>query len=103
MKKLLLLLFLVTLLTLVFVSCNQPDDSVLTPNTAPPLPPYVPEPLTVEFFNTSYKNMSQWQKYPIGENLSPDLPEAETSTEAIVTSTLPETTDTPTTDTPTAE
>ena len=65
-KTVLILMLLLTLLSL-FTACATPSEtaqSSLSPLPPPAKPPYVPEPLNVEFFNTGYSNMSPWQAYP---------------------------------------
>lgn len=64
MKKIALIIALLLVLSL-FTACSferEPAETI-DPLPAPEAPVYVPEPLDVEFFNTSYKNMSNWIKY----------------------------------------
>ena len=64
MKKIALIIALLLSLSL-FTACSlgrEPADTI-DPLPPPEAPAYVPEPLDVEFFNTSYQNMSNWVKY----------------------------------------
>ena len=65
MKKIILLLTVSLLMLSLFTACgmHETEAGSLNPGPAPQHPEYVPEPLTVEFFNTSYKAMSPWTKY----------------------------------------
>ena len=65
MKRILIFL-LCALLLASLVSCGSIDEPVLNPGPAPENPPYVPTPLAVEFFYTTYQNMSPWKKYTDG-------------------------------------
>lgn len=81
MKKLISLLLLALTLLALFTACGgqQATQGGLTPSPPPEKPEYVPDPLSVEFFNTNYAGMSPWTKYP---NHTVALPEAdETPTE----------------------
>ena len=95
MKKILIVLLAVLAVAVSFTACARVEEPTLNPGPAPERPPYVPKPLTVEFFYTNYKNMSPWQKYPIGieGDETPETP----STSAPITSELAPTTTTPVT------
>lgn len=66
MKKAIVFLMLALLLIGTLASCGNANDSSgpIEALPAPQRPPYVPEPLNVEFFSTGYTNMTPWQKYP---------------------------------------
>lgn len=64
MKKLILLMLLTAMIITVFTACSSWEEQPITPGTAPVIPPYQPEPLTVEFFVSAYQGMSDWKKYP---------------------------------------
>ncbi len=67
MKKILSLVSLSLLLLILFTACGsiKPANEIeINPLPAPERTEYVPDPLNVEFFNTTYYEMSNWIKYP---------------------------------------
>lgn len=99
MKKILIVLLVILTTAASLVSCARVEEPTLNPGPAPERPPYVPKPLTVEFFYTNYSNMSPWQKYPVdieGDE-TPDTPNtsAPVTNEPVPTTTVPITTGTP--------
>ncbi len=76
-KKTIVILLLMALLAAAVVSfagCMDTPVQIDT-NTMPPESEYVPEPLDIMIFSTSYTNVSGWKKYPkdtSGENQEQD-------------------------------
>jgi len=80
MKKTVSILILALLLLSVFTACASSETTKansLNPLPPPARPEYIPDPLNVEFFNTSYTGMSNWIKYPNTPTETTDAPTGE--------------------------